>query len=63
MYNTDETLEGSKTFIQQGHINLMKNDSKDIYNDTKKTYFELSIHQRIINKCIVYTKKILRCFW
>jgi len=27
------------TFIQQGHIKLIKSDSKDIYNVTKDVYF------------------------
>ncbi len=28
------------SFIQQGHIQLIKNDSKDIYNCTKDFYIE-----------------------
>ncbi len=51
-------LREINTFIQQGCIKLIKNDSKEIYNVTKYFYFkncysfELHIHQRIQkNKC------------
>ncbi len=40
------------TFIQQGHIDLIKSDSKDIYNVTND-------HQRILEKCITVFTKIL----
>ncbi len=61
MYITDETLEGSKTFIQQGHINLMKSDSKDIYNDTKKLILNfLFIKESSTN--VLYIQKNITLF-
>jgi len=31
------------TFIQQGHIKLIKSESKDIYNVTKDFYFNADV--------------------
>ena len=55
------------TFIQQGCIKSIKSDSKDIYNVTKDYIsnkccsFELSIHQRILKKKILYTNNLYNC--
>ncbi len=35
-----KTIEEIKTFIQKGHIKLIKTDSKDIYDVTKDFYFK-----------------------
>ncbi len=54
-------------FIQQGHIKLIKNDSKDMYNVTKRFIFQinavllfLSVNQQILKiLCITFSTKII----
>ncbi len=36
-------FERNNTFIQQGQIQLIESDSKDIYNVTKDLYFKLMV--------------------
>ena len=60
-------FERKLVLIQQGCIKSIKNDSKDIYNVTKDYIsnkccsFELSIHQRILKKKILYTNILYNC--
>ncbi len=58
------------TFIQQGCIKLIKNDSKDMYNVTKDLlFFGLSIHQGLLNIdnnnsfCFLSSESSFSDFW
>ncbi len=45
----------------QGCIKLIKNDSNNIYNDTKNLYcFKIPIHERILNESIMVSTKNIK---
>lgn len=55
--------------IQEGGINCIKNESRDIHNVTKMSIlnqfrsFEISVHKESRKKCInVSTKTLYNCF-
>jgi len=61
-------LKEINTFIHQGRIKLIKSDGKDIYNVTKDSISnkccssELSIHQKILKKCINNQIYLILCW-